>query len=106
MLHIVAEDLWDVEKLCSIWFTCVLGPLGCEMVMKPVEVADGWMRMVLLPSARLRTAWTRPSGFTTVRSDGDTCTTGATVMKHHQDLLVAERTASSAASTGRHLRQI
>ena len=56
MLHIVAEDLWDVEKLCSIWFTCVLGPLGCEMVMKPVDVADGWMPMVLLPSARLRTA--------------------------------------------------
>ena len=55
------------------WFTCALGPLGCKMVMKPVEVADGWTRMVLLPSARLKTACTSPSGFTTVTADGDTC---------------------------------
>jgi hypothetical protein len=60
-------------------FTCALGPLGCEMVMKPVEVADGWMRMVLLPSARFSTAWTCPSGFTTVTADGDICTAAETL---------------------------
>lgn len=43
------------------------------MVTKPLEVAIGWIRMVLLPVVKLSTACVCPSGFTTVIAVGDTC---------------------------------